>query len=838
MTWVAVPEIMTARELLRYLPIVERLLRAIVSRWRRLRQGALRGHFDGFRGSTVAGWAQDGSDPSRRVIVELFEGRALVASVAAEVHRPDLLAAGIGDGRYGFEFPIPRDLIDGRRHRLRLLVDRRFDLTRGGVEFSEHPPQPITLCSETLQGDAQPVSEGSPAASHPGRVVPTPDLSKIDFPLVFPCCEAPAVSIVIPVHNKIELTCHALASLLRHLPSCSFEVIVVDDGSTDETLTIKERVHGLTVVRHEQAQGFVSSCNDGAKLARGHYVVMLNNDVEVTPGWLDELLWPFSNLERVGLVGAQLVYPDGRLQEAGGIVWGTGAAWNYGRGGDPMEPRYNYTRDVDYASGACIALPKSLWDQLEGFDPLFAPAYYEDTDLAFRVRNKGYRTLCAPLAKVIHFEGASAGTDTGAGMKRFQAINEPKFRERWRDCFAAHGVETKAPDLEKDRGLARRALVLDALTPTPDKDAGSYAAIQEMRLLQALGFKVSFAAENLLHAGEYSKALQRSGIECLHTPYFRSYREILEQRGGEFDLVYITRYYVADKAIDLARTFAPQAKIVLNNADLHFLREIRAAMASACDAQMQAAKATRELELAAMRKADLVLSYNETEHAVIHSHILGETPVALCPWVVESPATVPDFQHRMDIAFLGGYGHRPNVEAVNYFVDQVMPLIRKRLPGVRLLVFGSNVPPSIEALAADDVVIKGFVTDVKEVYDTCRVFVAPLLSGAGIKGKVVGAFAHGVPCVLSPIAAEGTGVRNRIDAIVATDPEEWCEAVAELHEDANAWRAVSDSSRAFAAQRFSFETGLELMRSAIQLAGVSVAQRVRAVAANGGECAP
>ncbi|OGA74840.1 MAG: hypothetical protein A3G81_16860 [Betaproteobacteria bacterium RIFCSPLOWO2_12_FULL_65_14] len=641
-------------------------------------------------------------------------------------------------------------------------------------------------------------------------------------PISFPVHEKPAVSIVIPVHNKFAVTYTCLASLAAALNKATCEVIIVDDGSSDETAEIEKVVSGVTVVRHKTAQGFVLACNAGGEKARGEYVLMLNNDTEVMSGWLDELLEPFSRFANVGMTGAKLIYPDGSLQEAGGIVWGNGQPWNVGRNGNPYEPRYNYVRQVDYLSGACIMLPTALWKKLQGFDRHFAPAYYEDTDLAFRVRAAGYKTVYTPFCEVVHYEGVSNGTSTaGSGLKRFQAINEPKFRARWAAAFRNNGVVGRdTPHLAQDRNVHLRALVLDAQTLTPDMDAGSYAAMQEIRLLQSLGFKVTFVPANIAYMGGYTEALQRMGVEVLYAPFALSMSDVIERRGAEFNLVYIARYGVAQQVIDTVRAKAPNAKVVLNIHDLHFLREVREALHAKDGALMQKAVATRDAELAVMRKVDLVVSYSDTEHAVIESHNLDSTRVARVPWVVETADKVPGYEARKDIAFLGGFGHRPNVEAVEWFVREVMPLIRERLPGVRLLVYGSRAPESLKALEAPDVVLKGFVKTTEEVYDSARIFVAPLLTGAGLKGKVIGAFARGIPTVMTPTAAEGTGATHGQQAMVVTKPGDWAAAIARLYKDRSAWQTMSERARELARDHYSFAKGQEEMLQLLEAAGV------------------
>ena len=599
---------------------------------------------------------------------------------------------------------------------------------------------------------------------------------------------------------------------------------MVDDGSSDDTDQLARLAPNVTVCRNETAQGFVRACNLGVENSRGEYVVLLNNDTEPTLGWLDELIAAFDRFDAVGIAGSKLLYPDGRLQDAGGIVWGSGNPWNYGRGANPRDPRFNYARQADYLSGAALMLPRNVWDEVGGLSEEFVPAYFEDTDLAFKVREKGYTTWFIPSSVVYHFEGLSNGTDVTqtSGLKRFQEINRPKFRRKWGQVFKDYGDEGKLPDLRKDRGILGRALFIDNAVPRPDRDAGSYAALQEMRLVQSLGYKVTFIPLNLAYLGHYQDELNKLGIETIYSPFCMAVKDFLRDRGREFDVVYITRYNVANKVIDMVRKLAPESKVLFCNADLHFLREIRAAVRSGDEIDWKRAETIREEELAVMREVDVVLSYNEVEHSVILSHNMLASPVLTCPWVVETPPPddVPPFDGREGIAFLGGFQHPPNIEAVDFFVEEVVPRLREELPGVVFNIYGSSMPERFAELADETVRPIGYVEKVEEVYDTNRLFVAPLLTGAGIKGKVLGALAHGIPSILSPVAVESTGIRDGYDCVVARDIDDWVSSIVRLYDDPVAWTRMSLSAREFTKQQYSFANGRVLMRRAFEAAGV------------------
>lgn len=645
---------------------------------------------------------------------------------------------------------------------------------------------------------------------------------RAEYPLLeFPLSPNPTASIIVPAHDKFEVTYLCLCSLLFAFNDASFEVIMVDDGSSDETRDISRFVQGIRVVRHETATGFVEACNDGARLARGEFIVVLNNDTEVTARWLDEMIAATRNFARIGMVGAKLVYPDGRLQEAGGIIWGSANPWNVGRGANASDPQYNYVRPADYVSGAALMLPRHVWETVGGFSPEYAPGYFEDTDLAMKVREAGYQVLYVPTSTIIHFEGQSAGTDTaGSGMKRYQEINRPKFKQKWATTVAHHGIEGERPDREKDRP-AFRVLFIDHQFPFVDGDAGSYAAFQEIRLLQALGAKVTFLPRNLAWMDRHTLALQRIGVECLYAPYVMNFVEYVRAHAGEYDVVFICRYHVAEQIVPAIREASPGTKIVLNLADLHFLREMREAAAGTEGYTHARAEATRTAELRIVQSSDLTFSYTDVELAILRDHLQQPAAVAKLPWVVEARALPRSFNDTKGILFLGNFNHPPNREAVKFFSRNVLPVLRKWLPGVCFNVAGTRSDVALSDLSCDGLRVLGHVADLDELLAGARVFVAPLLSGAGLKGKVIDAISRGVPCVLSPIAAEGTGLVDEHDCLIAERPDQWADAVCRFYTDETLWTKIGKNALDLAETRYGFDSALHDIENALNKIGVA-----------------
>ena len=611
-------------------------------------------------------------------------------------------------------------------------------------------------------------------------------------PIEFQVHQRVEVSIIIPVFNQLRFTQACLASLQEHQGTERFEVIVVDDCSTDGTAESVPPMPGVVYLRNETNSGFIASCNHGAEKARGEYLVFLNNDTLVKPGWLTALLDTFSEEPLAGIVGSKLIYPDGRLQEAGGIIWRDASGWKYGKFDDAAKPQYNYLREVDYCSATALMIPKALFHSVGGFDSRYAPAYYEDTDLSFKVRRAGYKILYQPFSEVIHYQGASGGIDLSTGTKKYQAINRSTFAETWTAELMAKPATGDLAFLRQPPAGRKKILVIDHHLPMSDKDAGSVRMFHILNILHQLGHRVTFIPDNLADIPPYGGELQKRGIEIIYHPYIKKVHDYLISHGPEFDAVVLSRCEFARKHIGDTRLYAPRSRIIFDTVDLHFLRTDREAQITNNPETREKARQHEQLEYDLIDQADQTWVVSSVEQKLLRE-ARPDKSVEIVSTIVEVPGSKTPFAQRRDWLFIGGFQHTPNIDAVLFFAKDIYPLVSEHLRDAKFYIIGDKAPPEVAALASERIVVAGLQRDVRPFFDSVKLSIAPLRFGAGVKGKINQSMAFGVPVVATSLAIEGMELQDREDILVADEPEDFARALVELYESEELWTRLSEN---------------------------------------------
>jgi GT2 family glycosyltransferase/glycosyltransferase involved in cell wall biosynthesis len=621
----------------------------------------------------------------------------------------------------------------------------------------------------------------------------------------------PAVSVIIPIYEGAELTKACLESIRDHTTHVSYEVIVVNDGDDLDIRQLLDTVRGVRVIDNSANLGYVRSVNYAASLARGRWLMLMNNDTEATDGWLRAMLECAESTPDVGVVTPKYLYPDGSLSEAGGITWRDGTAANYGRGDDPTLFYYEYRREVDYGSAAALMVRADLWRAVGGFDERFLPMYYEDTDLCFSARDLGFRVLYEPRAVVIHVEGGTAGVDLEGGYKRHQEENRPSFVTKWRERLESEQLARRRQNLRiaANRHRGPHVLVIDHTVPTWDRDSGSLRMLGILEALSALGSRVTFMGDNLACVQPYTRILQAAGIEVMYGSV--NVNAELATIGPRLSMAILSRPHPASRWLDTVREFAPAATVVYDTVDLHWLRQARQDGAGTLEmvtvgengsapveATTPKARALRELELAMIRATDVTFVTSEAERSQVERDVPG-AKVLLIPNVHEIAVAPPGPADRGGVLFVGSFAHPPNIGAAVRLVRDVMPLVWQRLPNLTVTIVGADPPAEVQALASPLVDVAGWVKDLQPLLDASRVLVAPLWYGAGLKGKVTQALAAGLPVVTTPVGAEGMAGLDRC-VLVGNDPATVAAHVIHVSKDDELWRHMATAGRALIAE--------------------------------------
>ncbi|MBB2167644.1 glycosyltransferase [Gluconacetobacter aggeris] len=628
-----------------------------------------------------------------------------------------------------------------------------------------------------------------------------------DFPIRLVTSATPRVSVIIPTYGQDDYTLRCLASIAMRQPRTSIEVIVMDDAypARQDHSFLQDRVEGAHIIRNPENLGFLKTCNAAARQARGDYLFFLNNDTELMPGAIDALADLLAQRPDIGMTGSKLVYPNGQLQEAGGIIWQDASGWNWGRNQDPSRPEYNYRRSVDYISGAAIMIRRDLFETLGGFDTAFSPAYYEDTDLAFRVRETGAKVVYEPRSVVVHYEGISHGTDIATGVKAHQAVNAKLMRTRWASVLDRLHFHDSADLLRaSDQAHGRKIiLVVDHYVPEPDRDAGSRTIMGVLSSLVDAGWVVKFWPQNRFYSPIYTPLLQDMGIEVLDHRWPGDLRAWLAERGNALDCVLVSRPSVANDLLPMLFTHK-KARMCFYGHDLHFERMQREAALTGDADLMRAAESMKAQERQLWRMFDTSIYLSQDEA------LTARQLEPYCDFRVVVPYCFRDFRRRerptagSTILFVAGFAHPPNVDAAIFLVREILPLILAERPDARVLLVGSHPAAGVKALAGPAVTVTGWVSDAQlhEHYDTSRAAVVPLRFGAGVKGKVVEALYQGVPLTVTPIGAEGIAGLADILPIVRS-PREIADDLLHMLNDDTAWLARSHAQTRFAQDHFS-----------------------------------
>lgn len=640
--------------------------------------------------------------------------------------------------------------------------------------------------------------------------------TQIEFPAP---TSPPDLSVVIVLYKQAGLSLRTLQALADQR-GASFETIIIDNASDDETGQLLERLPGARIIRNSDNLGFLLAANQGAALAQGRHLVFLNNDAIVQEGALARTVERLDADPGIGALGGRIVLMSGGLQEAGNALFRDGSALGVGRHEDPFASAAMASRDTDYCSGVYLAVPRPLWQMLGGFDRDYAPAYYEDADFCVRVWQAGFRVVYEPSILVEHLEWGSAGNGEAEqrmrdNRRRFQAKQQawlaehppagplPLKGDRWRSP-ADHPrkprllmLENEVPHMARGGGLPRARLVLQALENWP------------VTLFPLWWFEDDWEAvyASIPRSTEVTLGLGMAGLE-----------RFLEERRGLYDVLWVSRPPNL-KALQPLRERRPELfegmRIIYDSEALFALREIGEAAVKGRTLSPEQAQERLQSELTQAQGmyCSIVVSDIDAAHFRAAGH-----QVATLSHAMALRKNVPDLKARQGLLFVGAlHPDTPNEDGLLWFVEEVLPRLNRLLPTPPpLRIVGECRSSRIAALAGPQLEVLGAQAELPPHYDQARVFIAPARFAGGVPLKVIEAAAQGIPVVASALLVEQLAWQDGRDICGAEDASAFAQALARLLQDDAAWHQQQQAAWAVCQARYAPEQFMATVRELVR----------------------
>lgn len=606
--------------------------------------------------------------------------------------------------------------------------------------------------------------------------------------------EIARATIVIPAFNNFFEVTTCIESLYSYASKTDFRVIISDDASPDVSYSALGRLHGVSLFRRRTNTGYIGNVNAATSAINTEYVLTLNQDVVVCPGWLDELVIEADRNPQVGIVGPRILDQQFKILEAGGIIFQQAHAAHRGRGSTPEDERYNFSCDVDYVSGCAMLMRTSLWHQLGGLDTQYVPAYYDDVDICLRARKSGWLVRYVPLSCIVHFEGTSMGVNKHdpSSLKHFQLINREKIAQNHLELNSHTSIED-VPRVHSHCPKRTAIACVFESVPFADQNGGAVDFVLFVDYLLELGFNVSalFLREVALEDTTYWRSV---GIQCVQLETDRGL-DLMENAHLIVSFGIMVGVYLAKKDlvhkpwIHLTSDCVTRRLEAMN--ELFKTQKDVSPEASRWNLGLprdvpqmwQIEKPILELPSATLFVTPLDLEYAQQNGAFgnfVHFPILRGGP---------DSRSVPEPLQELTVGFVGSFLHSPNPDAVEYFLRDMWQNIHQAVPGSRFLIWGSNINNKQIAQwsKVPGVEVRGWFATWDEVTTQTRVLVSPLRFGSGMKGKVVSSYVYGRPVVGTCISFEGFDIQHLGQNVMTDDPQLMIISLIEILQSDSAW---------------------------------------------------
>lgn len=604
----------------------------------------------------------------------------------------------------------------------------------------------------------------------------------------------PLVSVILILYNRAELTFACLKSLKKNC-QLPLEIICIDNNSTDKTRDLFKKVSGVKYIGNDENKNFLLACNQANKYATSKYLLFLNNDAAIRPSAIENALGVFQHEKKVGAVGARIVLLDGNLQEAGSITWNDGSCLGYGRGKKIDDPKYMFRRKVNFCSGAFLLTPKKLFDKIGGFDERFCPAYYEETDYCISLQEQGYSVIYEPSSVIDHFEFASSTKSEDA--IELQKTNKSKFYEKHKEYLS----EMLAPDLKnvleaRQINDSKRVLFIDDRIPHEDLGAGFPRSNLIIQLMVQLGYQVSVYSLNFPKEDEWPDIYRDLDPKVEVIVDYRRDRisKFIKKRQNYYDLIWVSRPHNFEFLVDKLGEFK-DCKVIYDAEAVFSERKIEKAKLNG--EEIDAEEILNE-ELALSEYADAVVTVKDIDKELFYKY--GNDYNYVLNVAFDIPKYQAPFESRQDLLFVGNldFDDSPNVDSIVWFVENIFDDFKKYAPNTKLHLVGTAKSSTIKSLGKEreDIVVHGRVDDLTNIFNQCRVFLAPTRYAAGSPAKAFLAAAYGTPIIATDLIIRQLQwiKESQIEGCCHTDADLFTKKLVKLYTDKNHWEKIKSNA--------------------------------------------
>ena len=658
-------------------------------------------------------------------------------------------------------------------------------------------------------------------------------ISKVIFSnkkeILFKKIKNPKVSIIIPTYKDFLYTRQCLQSISVAQSHTSFEIILIDDSPPDSKVSELSEIKNIKLISNDKNIGYLKSCNLGVSKSNAEFIYLLNNDTEVSDFWLDELIRTFSLFPDAGIVGSKLLNQNLSIQEMGSYIFYDGNGYNFGRGKNNSIIE-NYVREVTYCSAASVLIKRSDFLKVNGFDRDYYPAYYEDVDLAFKLREHGKKTYCNPRSEVIHAESVSMGKDDNSKKFQYMKKNKKVFLSKWKSKINKNFRQIS--DLNKQ---AKTIIIFEEHLITPKQDAGSLSIFNFAKLFQSLGLKVIFLFKHGSIFDDNYKLFQEHGIQTIienNISNTNNLKQIFKDNFIKPTIFYIARPDLFDEIFPNLKKSFKSVLFIYDTVDLHFLRMKRKLLLDnnfmTSDEKIEKLE---KIEINNITNSDLAIIRSEFESKyLVKNYPIKINNILNLSLLFDTPKKFPLFDKTEGIVFVANFNHLPNVDALDFFIEEVYKHISARIKKVNFYIVGKSGKKLFKNKVShlkSKFIFVDFIDEINEFLFDRRLNIAPLRYGAGIKGKIAQAFTCGLPTISTNIGFEGmSSIITK--QMLANTPVNFAKKIDEIYFTKSKWNKAQKDIISFS-KKWSLLENYKLVHSALNKKGITLNKKHQAV---------